>query len=246
MAKVGGTEINGELAMHFERVCGNKGYSYDAHQANVRFNNSLAGHVVYQANDIIYKGKGKHWNRGHVPLDIMREIGFENCDYVALEEHWEEWPTIFRGWYRPLELHVPCRESVDLLMSACNYRLVKKFDCSATTDDEIKKEVDRCFRDFLKRFSINLLNLPDIRVKCFSSPSRMGDYLEYVGSRLQRKSFESKYVHRNTNPRRKRDRECVWKDDSYREKIKKYLMRHESGYFKFCDSCIGSKDDLLP
>jgi len=50
-------------AMHFERVCGNKGYSYDAHQANVRFNNSLAGHVVYQANDIIYKGKGKHWNR---------------------------------------------------------------------------------------------------------------------------------------------------------------------------------------
>ena len=30
MAKTAGTEINGELAMHFERVCGNKGYSYDA------------------------------------------------------------------------------------------------------------------------------------------------------------------------------------------------------------------------
>jgi hypothetical protein len=36
MAKTSGTEINGELAMRFERVCGNKGYSYDFYSLNER------------------------------------------------------------------------------------------------------------------------------------------------------------------------------------------------------------------
>ena len=35
-AKVAGTEINGELASHYERVCGNKGNSYDVYQLNQR------------------------------------------------------------------------------------------------------------------------------------------------------------------------------------------------------------------
>ena len=34
MAKTAGTTINGQLANQFERVCGNKGWSYDAYQAN--------------------------------------------------------------------------------------------------------------------------------------------------------------------------------------------------------------------
>lgn len=36
IAKTAGTTLNGELAMHFERVCGQKGYSFDAISTNER------------------------------------------------------------------------------------------------------------------------------------------------------------------------------------------------------------------
>ena len=35
-AKTAGTEINGLLAAKYERVCGHKGYNYDAYQFNTR------------------------------------------------------------------------------------------------------------------------------------------------------------------------------------------------------------------
>ena len=38
IAKTGGTTLNGVLAMKYQRICGNKGYSYDYYQANKRFN----------------------------------------------------------------------------------------------------------------------------------------------------------------------------------------------------------------
>ena len=34
MAKTAGTEINGMLSMRYERICGTKGYSYDATPTN--------------------------------------------------------------------------------------------------------------------------------------------------------------------------------------------------------------------
>jgi hypothetical protein len=36
IAKTAGSEINGNLTMHYERVCGNKGWSYDAISVNER------------------------------------------------------------------------------------------------------------------------------------------------------------------------------------------------------------------
>lgn len=65
MAKTGGTDLNGELALRFERVCGNKGYSYDAFQANLRFNNS-ASHKLWRQHDSISK-LYQNFNRGRVP-----------------------------------------------------------------------------------------------------------------------------------------------------------------------------------
>ncbi len=43
MAKTMGTTINGNLSMHYERICGHKGYSYDAYNTNemVRSNGFL-------------------------------------------------------------------------------------------------------------------------------------------------------------------------------------------------------------
>ena len=40
MAKTGGSFVNGALALNYERVCGEKGYSYDAFQANWRYRNN--------------------------------------------------------------------------------------------------------------------------------------------------------------------------------------------------------------
>jgi hypothetical protein len=48
LGKTAGTTINGELALHFERVCGNKGYSYDAYQFNKRGNASESSSVYMQ------------------------------------------------------------------------------------------------------------------------------------------------------------------------------------------------------
>ena len=45
ISKTAGTTINALLAHSYERVCGNKGYSYDAHQANQRHKAAGGGHV---------------------------------------------------------------------------------------------------------------------------------------------------------------------------------------------------------
>ena len=43
MAKTSGTTLNGNLSMHFERVCGHKGYSYDAYQGKYPIQNDTTG-----------------------------------------------------------------------------------------------------------------------------------------------------------------------------------------------------------
>jgi hypothetical protein len=78
MAKTAGTTINGELALHFERVCGNKGWSYDAYQFNERVNASGSSSVHAPKDMISQQYKG--YNRGKVPGKVMNEIGFEDCD----------------------------------------------------------------------------------------------------------------------------------------------------------------------
>jgi len=240
IAKVGGTEINGQLSMHYERVCGNKGYSYDAHQTNLRFNNSGSNTAKYRSKDSM---PGRRSNRGMVPFKIMEEIGFEDCDYVAMEVLHYQWPRIFRKWYRPLELHIPCRDPIDHLMSMCNERGLK-FDCNARSIDEIKIAIKSC-ETFLNRFSLSLVDQPNIHLKCFSAPFKTNEYLKFMGERLQRKSLETEYFHRATNSKREKEIECIWKDEKYMEEVRKQVMQHESGYYKFCNDCLGSNNDLL-
>mmetsp|Transcript_23061 Transcript_23061/g.46047 ORF Transcript_23061/g.46047 Transcript_23061/m.46047 type:complete len:89 (+) Transcript_23061:2-268(+) len=82
-------------------------------------------------------------------------------------------------------------------------------------------------------------------MKCFSSPSKIDDYIKYMDKRLQMKEVPTEYVARDTNKPRNVETECVWKEDKARNQIEKFLMNHPSGYFKFCKSCIGSRNDLL-
>lgn len=136
MAKTGGTTLNGKLALKYERVCGHKGYSYDAVAHNQRleefqttFNKQGAG--LYTLQDSVTQIK-PHYNRGRVPPKLMLEIGFQDCDWISLEDPgWKAWThhvvphlldTTTTTTTTRLELHVPCREPLDHLLSMCHYR----------------------------------------------------------------------------------------------------------------------------
>ena len=144
VSKTGGTTLNGNLSVLFERVCGHRGYSYDAHQANMRFLENVE--VNAPQNDSIAKAF-KGFSRVRVPLKVREEIGFEDCDWIsnaltrtAENPHsdWRFWGR-FESWDLPIELHVPCRNPVDHLLSQCNHRGVK-FACSG----DVFKQARQC------------------------------------------------------------------------------------------------------
>ena len=156
-AKTAGTTINGVLAAKYERVCGHKGYSYDAYQFNKRVSDQINQAQTRKSGDnrtsnpvqVQMVGRGdliqrhyKGYNRGRIPMGIMGEIGFENCDYISLEDDWKEWLPFLtddKPW-DVLELHVPCRDPLPHITSQCNFRR-QTFDCDAK---DLKKSIKKC------------------------------------------------------------------------------------------------------
>ena len=107
IAKAGGTNLNSLFANVFERVCGNKGYSFES----------------YRENEV-----AKHLGNGY-PVEFfnggMKSVGFEDCDYITTEvkEGYNFWIQNFgdaRVHGVPVELHVPCRDRIEHVMSQCN------------------------------------------------------------------------------------------------------------------------------
>jgi hypothetical protein len=127
MAKTGGSYINRFFANKFERVCGNKGHSS----------------FYYKVNEM-NKKNGNNSKEGPMTMNVFQnlsmmfdKIGFEDCDFISMEVHFSFWNNNFPGgnfYHVPIELHVPCRDPVDHMMSSCNWRGVK-LDCNVT--DEI-------------------------------------------------------------------------------------------------------------
>jgi len=159
MAKTAGTTLNGMLALNFERVCGHKGYSFDYYQANKRFNNTNWRKVKDVQHTV-----NKHGNRGWIHGDIMNDIGYEDCDWISHQVPWVWWKR-FKNWPTDLELHLPCRDPLDHLMSQCNYKRLQ-FNCDTT---DLKNEIDRCIST-IGRFSNKLVDgdtLPNGNVKCY-------------------------------------------------------------------------------
>mmetsp|Transcript_13228 Transcript_13228/g.22661 ORF Transcript_13228/g.22661 Transcript_13228/m.22661 type:complete len:318 (-) Transcript_13228:120-1073(-) len=248
MAKVAGTTINGELAAHFERVCGNKGYSYDAYQFNMRQKEASkrtnctgmkCSHDSFTKLGLTNRGQLSK----SVGKELRDEIGFEDCDYVSMEDGYQFWTKKFLpvgGAEIKKELHVPCRQDpLDHLMSMANFAR-KTFDCSAT---DLRKEVNQVVI-FEGRFDKLLLELePNMTVHCFAAIP-VQPYLDYMSYKLQRKRIEIDYVHRDTNRHRNKDDECIWKDDKVRSEVKK-ILTEEHDYFSFCNNCLGSNNDLL-
>lgn len=116
MAKTAGTSVNVNFSLTFERVCGHKGYSYDAWRTNLRVRK--AGGNVSNQTDLLalVPGLGAY-SRARVHESLMDEIGFEDCDWISHETAYPFW-TRFQV---PLELHVPCRDPIDHLLSQCNH-----------------------------------------------------------------------------------------------------------------------------
>ena len=214
MAKVAGTNLNGELSMHFERVCGNKGNSYDAFQHNLRVNSSGMTSVLGRTNfkDIYGHKSGGFNSRGSFGQDNLLEIGIENCDFIANEGGWPFWTAVaatLGAHQRRLELHVPCRDPVDHLMSMCNFH-GNEFDCSLR-DSDLFKNIDRCLL-FMSRFGDGLKRVRNIDLRCFDNALTFSEYLPFMSKRLQRKKIEASYVYRTSNEERKRAMECIWDD----------------------------------
>mmetsp|Transcript_26211 Transcript_26211/g.40581 ORF Transcript_26211/g.40581 Transcript_26211/m.40581 type:complete len:263 (+) Transcript_26211:15-803(+) len=258
-----GTTINGELAMHHERVCGNKGFSHDYYQLDVRRHNlarrarqhagaaprrrlydaAIAATVRDPSSSHEQKPHAIH-SHGHFSLDYLREVGFEGCDYLANEVGHQFWAKRFGRWHRPLELHVPCRDPIDILLSMCNYRQVR-FTCR----EDFREELHACLKGG-SRFKRSALTHRNIRLKCFRSPVNVEKYLAYMGARLQRKEVSSAYLQRDSNRPRVKGEECLSLPANYGYKVRvvQYLTKeteHFKDYFEFCRDCVHSADELV-
>lgn len=181
---------------------------------------------------VSYKYNG--FNRGRVKPEIMQEIGFEDCDYISLELPWNTWTSIAEMW--PLELHVPCREPLDHLMSQCNHRGIE-FDCDAK---DMAGQVDDCLIA-VNRFDLSLVKMEHVQLKCFN-PMPIEPYLEYMDQYLQRKRIPTAYVHRTSNIPRIKTTECIWKNKHVADQVLKMLMVYD--YYRWCRDCIGREHDL--
>lgn len=136
--KTGGTFLNYFLAHTYRNICGNKGWSFDAYQRNIIFekqrkasdvNNTSNSTSIAHATAAIVTYSDTYSRQQ------MDTWGFEECDYVSSENGLDFWTRRFGSasqWPSnvPLQLHVPCRDPVDHLLSQCNHRLPTGVDSS--------------------------------------------------------------------------------------------------------------------
>lgn len=231
MAKTAGSYLNGALALNYERVCGHKGYSYDAVQANRRFwGNPAPNDTLGQS----FPG----YSRLRVPFEVMDEIGYEDCDFVSQERDWGWWKR-FASWNVSVELHLPCRDPIDHLLSQCNF-LGVTFNCQG----DLVPEIRQCLVN-PNRFHRSLNgseDFPNFKMKCFRN-ELTSKYVKYMGTKLQRKRFQSTFKPIPSNLPRNRSKECLWGNHSAKLTVEKYM--NELEYYKFCNECLGSSHDLL-
>ena len=198
MAKTAGSTINGILALNFHNVCGNKGYSltYSAFQK---------------------RNKGRNFDgEGGIQSNEMDRRGFEDCDWISDECTWRFWLTL----PRPLELHIPCRDISEHLLSVANHRGLK-FDCQANGIDEFNRVVAGFELD--RRYNDKLVNTRGITAYCFNPQN----YVPYISTRLQPKRKLTSYVHRPTNKKRKPA--CLPPG------LIEAALKHP--YYKYCSNC---------
>lgn len=254
MAQTTGIEINGRLAAQYDHVCGSRGYSVDYYQYNERVRNS-SNHSML-VDSISNATLDTTMNRGHVPYYIMQEIGFEDCDWISLEQPWQAWSNILPTWglYTGktnwiLELHVPCRDPLDHLLAMC---LEKGYELDCYSEN-LAMELKACMLSAMDRFSLELEFDTKIQLMCFDSWDT-DSYVAHLSSRLESKRIPAIYVPRGNESQSFVDMdndsnslawlECLKDHPSIADEIRQMLLDNYE-YFRWCDECLGSKRDLL-
>lgn len=167
----------------------------------------------------------------------------EDCDYVSQEATWTFW-KMFEKWDVPIELHVPCREPVDHLMSQCNFRK-KKYSCEVSTPSMAKECLLYISNDSeWSRFSNQMESIANTTLKCFDFSQTFTRYLDRMDKFLQRKRVSNNYISRKTNHPRNRSTECIWSNAAKKAELTEYLTTTVD-YYAFCHKCLGSSNDLL-
>ena len=246
VGKTGGTSLNGLLANRFERVCGHKGYSYDAYAANEKAKQHIA-----TSNDSI-ASVNLNFNMKHDRIfhPTMEEIGYEDCDYVSSErystyeffiDHFGN--RTFHGLQ--MELHVPCRDPIDHLMSKCNMQH-KQINCTYQGNNYtvFKQSVMNCIDRNMDRYH-HTLKTHFSHIKCYDYRKQFTSYMEYMTTRLQpRRIVSTPYIQRDTNPPRNKTDECIWNHPDLMQMTRTYLLK-AFDWHQFCwEECMGSDNEI--
>ena len=256
MAKSGGTSMNSYLANNYERVCGNKGNSYEAYKENEQWKQNKAIYDIKHANGT-YDEKKLIWN--HLwydgPENYNRDNkGNEDCDIVFQEVQYKWWMNQFpNGKFHQnttVELHVPCREPIDSLISQCNYwdnlGWGTQIPCDDTiTDEQLYEAVEECYAGVANRYRHELKNhFSPNNVKCFDFKNLFTSYKDYITPKLQPRRFVSQpYAPKLSNYPRNKSQECIWQYPGLQEKVRSYLLQTVP-YYEFCNECIGSENEI--
>ena len=243
IAKTAGSGLLNILAYKYERVCSNK-----ANSILLRQSKSDREENCY--------GFGTSWDHRR---DFKTRL--DECDYVSIERSSSFWTK--QSWSnRHLELHVPCKDPLELLMSSCFHGPKPSgFDCSdkATLDiEQIGKQVKKCLKvvekDGISRridfrfdepFLISALK-HNINVKCYNTDLTFGSYLSYMDQRLtcRNSTFPTNTMCQTKFSGRNRTSECIWQNEALKTQVKKYLLENHF-YFAYCKKCLGSSEDLF-
>lgn len=234
IAKTGGTYVNEVLANAYQGVCGNKGSSL----------------YYYRLNELIVANNTPNLSDARKEFFSVAPnnfIGFEECDYITMEDSFHFWNSTFpRGKLHgtPIELHVPCRRTIDHILSSCSWMSVS-LDCN-TSQNELFEIVEKKCLVHGDRYHHNLRQ--DFDVKCFDN-DKTSEYVQYMSRRLQPRRFESKpfVYYRGRWGDRDKDSECIWsRPDLLQEMARHFLsgqmLSHH--YYQYCNECLGSENDL--
>mmetsp|Transcript_4167 Transcript_4167/g.9265 ORF Transcript_4167/g.9265 Transcript_4167/m.9265 type:complete len:352 (+) Transcript_4167:91-1146(+) len=251
MAKTGGSNVNGILSAKYERVCGNKGYSFNAYHENAIRENHPENEFIKKGKTIveIMKGSDERANPdAHGMTKEMEKLGFEDCDYVSHEWDWTFWRDHFgskRFHNVDMELHVPCRDPVEHLMSQCNHDALHrgrvKFQCEHKTDQELFAHIQHCLVS-PDRYNNQLEQ--SFNVRCYDFEQQFTTYIDHMANFLEERRFEPEhYSKKETNSPRDRDSECIWDRPNLMEKARKYLIENVQ-YYNFCNRCMGTEKEI--
>lgn len=223
VAKTGGTTLNLLMANKYDNVCGHKGYSYDFVQANRRSK-------IYpgQADDLYHK-KYNDYDRTRVPLSIMDEIGYEDCHWLSNEVPFAWWRR-FEKWHEPVELHLPCRDPIEHLLSQRNFKNLPDINCATFSERNVDESIvnsNRFDSDIAKTFK-------NISISCISFENQFDGTYDKSLNMVRRRYSE--HLHTLSTNKKRSNESCINTDLQLNRRIRKYMITRFS-YYNFCHTC---------